>query len=243
MEYISIRDVPNAPSFGGSQNWFALDGDRKEYRIHKWGCGLIAAADCFLWLAQTNDRYRTRHTSLVQKGPCKDTLSSYKLFVKALYKKYIMIIPRWGLWIGHLIWMMNRYFGEFEMDLQARWSLPLTSGRKLKTIKKSLQNNLPVILLIGRTRKEILTFRKNKIGLRFYDTPECRRLSKTGIKNHYVVVTDIVKNPETDGEVLRIASWGKPYFVDFSEYCQYIAKHGDPITSSMITITKRRDKK
>ncbi|SHJ56236.1 hypothetical protein [Parasporobacterium paucivorans] len=240
-EYVKVKVLHDGCSFGGNQNWFALDGDRTEYRIHKRGCGLIAVGDIFLHLARTDSRYRTPYTSMILRDEAEPSVAEYKRYIQSLYRKYVWFIPGPGMWVMHLVWMMNQYFKGNGMDLKARWRFPPTRGWRKSVIKKSLKNHLPVILLLGRTRGEIFLLMKNKIGLNLYADEECSRILKTGVKNHYVVVTDILQKPGTKKTVLKISSWGKLYYIDYDEYCRYVSRYGDPITSSMIIIDKRRN--
>ena len=47
------------------------------------------------------------------------------------------------------------------------------------------------------------------------------------VKGHYVTVTGIIVDSETNKWWMKISSWGQEYYIDFSEYSSQI----DPLTN------------
>lgn len=56
-------------SYGGSQMWFPADRwTSKDYVLHNYGCGTIAAADLFLYLALQNKELKSPITEIALRG-------------------------------------------------------------------------------------------------------------------------------------------------------------------------------
>ena len=145
-------------------------------------------------------------------------------------KRYLGIIPGFGVPNFQLARAMNRYFRHYRIDLRARWCL--SSGKMLERIQDSLSKDYPVILAIGQN---IPFWRKKKLTL--YRQENGVYLPATETKAHYVVVTGM------ENGYLQISSWGKEYFISWKEYQEYGRKYSSFWASNICLIQEKKGKK
>ena len=226
--------------YGGNQMWFSDDNKRsKDYIICHYGCGTIATADLFLYLAIKSDLYRNGVTESVLQGTDSAYYKDYMSYVRkvnAYYtktKRYIAVLgPR-------IAYAFNSYARTYRFKLRARWKLGLSYYDMLASIEEMLSRDIPIILSIGPNTPFLW---KNN-GISFYtknviDEADRYHPVKSNVNSHYVTVTGIYNNLTDCKEkiMLRISSWGKLYYINYNEYRDYIDNHGDSLTSSMIYI-------
>lgn len=247
--------------YGGNQMWFP-DQNRKsrDNILHNYGCGTIATADLFLYLAIQNDAYRSGVTESVLQGTNSAYYKNYMSYVRKVNtyytktKRYIAVLgPR-------IAYAFNSYARTYQFRLRARWKLTLSYYDMLERIEEMLSRDIPVILSIGPNTPLLW---KNE-GVTFYSrdilneadnnssipSPSLYRYLpvKNNVNSHYVTVTGLYKMEKSnravqeqysngDGKImLRISSWGKLYYINYNEYRDYIDSIGGTFTSSMIYI-------
>jgi len=243
--------------YGGSQMWFPDNNKKsKDYIIHHYGCGTIATADLFLYLAIKSASYRTGVTESVLQGTDSAYYLDYMSYIRKINtyytktKRYIAVLgPR-------IAYAFNSYARTYRFNLRARWKLTLTYYDMLEHIEEMLSGDIPVILSIGPNTP--LLWKNDGIGFYVRESVDnqtnnaddkillpapdlyCYHTVKNKIHSHYVTVTGIYRNVEKNspGEkiLLRISSWGKKYYINYDEYRDYIDKSGGTFTSSMVYI-------
>lgn len=57
-----------------------------------------------------------------------------------------------------------------------------------------------------------------------------------GIGNHYFTVTGVLKDGVSHRTMLRIATWGAEYYIDYDEYRNYVDNVSGRWTSSIVSI-------
>ncbi|TAH69548.1 MAG: hypothetical protein EWM47_06740 [Anaerolineaceae bacterium] len=251
--------------YGGNQMWFSdTNKSSKDYIIHHYGCGTIATADLFLYLAIKADLYRTGVTESVLQGTDSAYYKDYMSYIRkvnAYYtktKRYIAVLgPR-------IAYAFNSYARVYQFGLRARWKLTLSYYDMIELMEEMLAKDIPVILSIGPNtpflwKNEGINFYKREIvdvqdnntdnessihhpDLYSYPT------AKVNVNSHYVTVTGIYKIAESkrvnsshesytkEKIMLRTSSWGKLYYINYDEYRNYIDNSGGTFTSSMIYI-------
>lgn len=221
--YLAVKTQADK-SFGGNQNWAT------GYMMRKYGCGVVAMGDVLIYLG-------------IHRLPCNTDLlygmlredgclsyPRYERYLRKMNKRYLGIIPGFGVPNFQLARAMNRYFRHYRIDLRARWCL--SSGRMLERIQDSLSKDYPVILAIGQN---IPFWRKKKLTL--YRQENGVYLPATETKAHYVVVTGM------ENGYLQISSWGKEYFISWKEYQEYGKKYSSFWASNICLIQEKKGKK
>ena len=221
--YLAVKTQADK-SFGGHQNWAT------GYMMRKYGCGVVAMGDVLIYLG-------------IHRLPCNTDLlygmlredgclsyPRYERYLRKMNKRYLGIIPGFGVPNFQLARAMNRYFRHYRIDLRARWCL--SSGKMLERIQDSLSKDYPVILAIGQN---IPFWRKKKLTL--YRQENGVYLPATETKAHYVVVTGM------ENGYLQISSWGKEYFISWKEYQEYGKKYSSFWASNICLIQEKKGKK
>lgn len=221
--YLAVKTQADK-SFGGNQNWAT------GYMMRKYGCGVVAMGDVLIYLG-------------IHRLPCNMDLlygmlredgclsyPRYERYLRKMNKRYLGIIPGFGVPNFQLARAMNRYFRHYRIDLRARWCL--SSGKMLERIQDSLSKDYPVILAIGQN---IPFWRKKKLTL--YRQENGVYLPATETKAHYVVVTGM------ENGYLQISSWGKEYFISWKEYQEYGKKYSSFWASNICLIQEKKGKK
>ena len=221
--YLAVKTQADK-SFGGNQNWAT------GYMMRKYGCGVVAMGDVLIYLGihqlpcNTDLLY-----GMLREDGCL-SYPRYERYLRKMNKRYLGIIPGFGVPNFQLARAMNRYFRHYRIDLRARWCL--SSGKMLERIQDSLSKDYPVILAIGQN---IPFWRKKKLTL--YRQENGVYLPATETKAHYVVVTGM------ENGYLQISSWGKEYFISWKEYQEYGKKYSSFWASNICLIQEKKGKK
>lgn len=240
--------------YGGSQMWFPENSRfSRNYVIHNYGCGTIAAADLFLYLAIKNSSCRNQLTESVLQGTDSVYYKDYINYVSQIDRS-LTKTKRWVAVLGpQLASAINTYAGDNQLKFSAKWKLNLSFYDMLEAMEEMLSKDIPVILSIGPNTPKLW----GKKGIPFYqqsiiELPDTSDNSsgislppkilyrykpvKQDINGHYVTVTGIRKDPNHRSIMLHISSWGKPYYINYEEYREYITEYGGTYTSSMVYI-------
>lgn len=200
---------------GGNQRWL------KSSSAQKYGCGLVAATDLLLYL----HRYGEGESPFFQGIP-QDPVpwELYDFCVSRLGKRYLPLLPPFGLNAWVLAAGLNRYFGTYRLPYRARWCvLPGELWQKIQTM---LSRDIPVILCIG------VNFPFPKHQLPLYPGEEGRREGGS-TRAHYVTVTGM------DEEWLRISSWGRVYRIRREDFDRYRKRHSCALYSNILWVERR----
>lgn len=256
--------------YGGSQMWFPADHrSSRDYILHNYGCGTIATADLFLYLALQNENMRTPETRKALNDAAQVNYENYYSYIRNINKKYtktkrIIAVP--GTKIASAV---NAYSKSYGLGYQAFWKLKLTYYDMLELMEEMLSKDIPVILSIGPNTPNIF----GKKGIPFYEIREIEyhesnntskdlaavsggnnstgseksgkvklpyyyKAVQQDVNSHYVMVTGIIKDDVASRIMLHISSWGKPYYMNYEEYRDYIESYSGTFTSSIVYIKK-----
>jgi len=242
--------------YGGSQMWFPTNHRySKDYILHSYGCGTIATADMFLYLALQNVTLQSPETEIALRGATEVSYDNYDPYVRIIndnYTKTRRIIAVLGPTIASAI---NKYSSSYNFGYQAIWKWSLTYYDMYDIIEEMLQQDIPVILSIGPNTPNLW----GKKGISFYERREIEYLENTElgseilkpyyykavkqvINGHYVTVTALIKDDVTSRIMLRISSWGKQYYVNYEEYREYVETTSGTFTSSVVYVKKNKSK-
>ena len=71
--------------YGGSQMWFpSTNRFSKDYILHNYGCGTIAAADLFLYLALKDESLRNPEVEIALQGTNSIMYAQYDSYIKII---------------------------------------------------------------------------------------------------------------------------------------------------------------
>lgn len=250
--------------YGGSQMWFATKRwASKDYILHNYGCGTIATADLFLYLALQNNALKSPETEIALRGGNQVIYDNYDPYVRTIddqYTKTQRVIAVLGTKIASAI---NAYSRSYGFGYQASWKLKLTYYDMLEMIEEMLSQDIPVILSIGPNTPNLW----GKKGVPFYEfkeidykeeeekssvdssvsetakpsivkKPYYYKVVNSDVNGHYVTVTGVIKDDVAGRIMLRISSWGKQYYINYEEYRDYIENTSGTFTSSIVYVKK-----
>lgn len=151
--------------YGGSQMWFPKDRwFSKNYILYHYGCGTIATADLFLYLAIRNEAYRNPITEAVLQGTESAYYADYLNYVKKI-DSYYTKTKRFVAVLGpHIATAINDYSRMFGLKYRAKWKWSLTYYDMLEAMEDMLSLDIPVILSIGPNTPKLW----GRKGISFY---------------------------------------------------------------------------
>jgi hypothetical protein len=171
----------------------------RDHQLRGCGCGLVAALDF-----------------CVYKGgfPPSSEQEEYRERIRELNRHYFFVVPFLGIAPYYYPLMVNRFLRKSGMPYRIRGT---ASARNTDAVRQMLEEDLPVIFCAGPAfpffgRKHRLTL--YKVGPDHQPVP-----SGQAVYAHFMTVTGIA---DIHGETwLRVASWGKTYYIRGSEYAEY----------------------
>ena len=142
--YLAVK-TQDGKSFGGNQNWAA------GCMMRRYGCGVVALGDvlAYLGIHQLSCNTDLLYGILREDGCL--SYPRYERYLRKINKRYLGVIPGFGVPNFQIPRAMNRYFRHYRIDLRARWCL--SSGKMLERIQDSLSRDYPVILAVGDVYK------------------------------------------------------------------------------------------
>lgn len=249
--YIPVRK-DSVTYYGGSQMWFSTKQKHsKDYVLYHYGCGTIATADLFLYLALQNNAQKSPVTDLVLDVTDSVNYADYDAYVHLINDRYTKTRKFIAVLGPKIASAINSYSNSYGLGYEASWKWKLTYYDMLDAISEMLSQDIPVILSIGPNTPNLW----GKKGISFYQQYEIDNSENTtniidalhpyryravihDINGHYVTVTGIIKDDIAGTIMLRISSWGKQYYINYEEYRNYIENTGGTFTSSLVYIKK-----
>ena len=220
--YLSFK-TQNGFSFGGSQTWCS------SRTLLKYGCGVVGMGDVLLYMGLHRPSCSTDLQYGIEREDGMLSTPRYERYLRRLRRKYLGIIPGFGV-PGFLVPLaMNRYFRHYRMDFRARWCVSHT--KLYRRIEESLAKDLPVLLAIGQN---IPFWGKHKLKL--YRQENGKYLPAAEVKAHFVVVTGL------ENGYLQVSSWGREYYISWQEYVSYVKKHSSFLVSNICLVAEKKKK-
>ena len=221
--YVSVLDG-SEPSYGGSQ---MRSPDKS---IARCGCGGVAALDLLLYL----DRYHCADSVPEFKSARQDgallVLSNerYQFLLKKLIRKYLPVIPPFGMNGLTLAAGVNLFFHRHKMPYRARWGV---SGKRIwHAAEEMLETDIPVIMAVG---PNFPFFWQNHKAAFYSETPDGALNCAAQVKAHFVVLTGL------NSELLKISSWGRMYYVKRREFETYVRRYSINYFSSILYVSRK----
>ena len=131
----------------------------------------------------------------------------------------------------------NDYCDSHDINYHASWNTDIS--RIKKNIINMLDNSIPCVLAIGPN------YFSDK-GIDFYDidndnlfNPYDLTIKKMENKNdHYVTVTGLLEDNINGNCLLEISSYGYKYYINYSDYHDYVFERMDYIFSNILYIER-----
>lgn len=221
--YLSVK-TQEGLSFGGSQTWCS------SRIMQRYGCGVVGMGDILLYMGLNRPSCGTDLQYGIQREDGNLSYPRYERYLRKIRRKYLGIIPGFGV-PGFLIpHAMNRYFRHYKIDFRARWCV--SQSKLYGRIEDSLARDLPVLLAIGQN---IPFWKRRRLGL--YRQENGQYFPAVEVRAHFVVVTGI------ENGYLQISSWGKEYYISWQEYLQFVRKSSSFFVSNICLISEKKRKK
>ena len=243
--YIQVANPPLTLTFGytsaygGNQSWFGdsiVDtvGSCTGIRVllANNGCGIIAANDVLMYLRGGNQTY--------QFDDYRDSvLTVSDSFVNLPYMNSAILDgqPSYGNFVYWYAYSqgVNSIPGAFSNEGYGCSYEMITSSNSdalLARIENSLTSDIPVILfesdLPGGDGVDMylgIYNRENYKSLSdFIDSSAIVNYSNS-LDLHYVTITGLINDNITNQIWLRVQSWGKIFYINYSEFVEYNANH------------------
>ena len=209
-------------SYGGNQMRLENKTERTV------GCGVVAALDLVLYLS----RYHIASAQSEIKSLLPDTWPleqwKYQSFIRLFRKKYFPLIPGHGINGLSLALGLDRIFIKYRMPFRAVWGVPYT--KLWSSIREMLEQDLPVVFSVGPNFPAF--WRHEKLRL-FVQRTDGSFVPGPQTHAHYVTITGM------DDQWLQIASWGRRYYIDRTEYISYVREHSTRLVSNILYIRKK----
>lgn len=218
-KYTAVRNPQKGvseglPSFGGSQTFFRSGKSRFDKYRASSGCGIVALNDVIAYL-KGHAEYRDAES---YKKAFKKT-SAMTLWIPVKFG-LSFIQQTAGLWFQFLI---------YRMPYRNYWCF--SKKKMFGRICDMLRNDIPVILCIPRVHGK----KSSSDLLPFYNEKAVRT---NGTNGHFVVVTGICQDESTSKIYFEISSWGNRYYIDYSEYLNFLKHHFNGLLGNIMYISK-----
>ena len=202
--------------FGGRQEWYDLDFRPK---IHKYGCGIVAAVNTYLYMA----------------GITRVTKIGYMSLVEEFIRMYPFSRFCLNTGLGALPWQMTSYIKRkcraAGIDVHPDWLGHAGLDNLYEKMKAALAEDTPVIWAFFNLKpSHKIQFYKYVKG-QFRDTYLDEHFLEhkyDGVNSHYVTVTAVYEQ-ENEGHLDRwveISSWGSKYYVNYKEFEVFVRNSG-----------------
>ncbi len=156
-------------SYGGSQMWFSKSNwNSIEHIIHTYGCGTIATADLFLYLASQKKEYNTTLTAIALQDSMQILYDNYLSYVLEVHNKYTKTKRYLAVLGPSLARAINNYSNQFTLGYVATWKWRLSYYEMLDQMESMLSQDIPVILSIGPNTPKLW----GRHGISFYEHKE-----------------------------------------------------------------------
>ena len=144
-------------------NWNSI-----EHIIHTYGCGTIATADMFLYLALQKKEYNTTLTAIALQDSMQILYDNYLSYVLEVHNKYTKTKRYLAVLGPSLARAINNYSNQFTLGYVATWKWRLSYYEMLDQIESMLSQDIPVILSIGPNTPKLW----GRHGISFYEHKE-----------------------------------------------------------------------
>lgn len=211
-------------SVGGSQTLL------KSAVLQRCGCGVVAALDLVRYLHLYETGCRTDFFTGVEDVNTLP-LPVYDLCAQRMRRTYVPVIYPIGTTGFSLAGGIDRYFRHYGLPWQAHWGV--AKGVLWQEIGRMLSDDLPVILSVGNQLPRF--WRRD--GAALYRRVGDAKYASARIHAHYVTVL------EMDEKWLKVASWGREYYLSKEEFLRYRDRESVNLLCNIVSIHRIAEEK
>lgn len=211
---LSVKNGPTRTT-GGNQQL----ADSRQLRT--CGCGIVSSTDMLLYLGR-----RGEGGGFVLAEGDDIGLRDYNRLLARLRKRYMPLIPHFGINGFNLSLGLNLYFLRYRIPMRAVWRIG--TRRLWERVGRMLEEDMPVILSIGPN----FPFFWKRRSLPLYEMRDGQYRKTASAIAHYVTVTGM------DEKWLRVSSWGTEYYISRQEYETYMRKTSCPLFTNIMDIRR-----
>lgn len=239
-DYVHVQTEDRC-TCGGNQGWFHDHIKNKNTRLENGGCGLVASCDLILYLLKRKINYSmdTEEMTLHEKRrtfiprsfiahPLEPiNREAYVQFLRKTSMLRYPIFPKLGSFNFEVLLYVNRMLRKINDERHLHFLWNNTKANRTRIIKEQLSLRNPVILILGQ---HFFRFGCKK-GVHFYrmEKDHTLTLAAKDIFCHFVTITGIYYPEDASKSMyLEITSWGKQYYIDYEQLCDYIKKYSMP---------------
>lgn len=215
QEFLAVLDGMREV-FGGRQEWY---DETYRPKLHKYGCGVVAAVNTYLYLAGITKVTKEGYMSLVEEFIQMCPLSRFCL----------------NTGLGVLPWQMSSYIKRkcraAGIRVNPDWLGRAGVDSLYEKMKAALSEDTPVIWAFFNLKPshkiQFYKYINGEYRDTYIDEHDMER-RYDDVNSHYVTVTAVYER-EVDGHLQRwveISSWGSRYYVNYEEFQSFVRNAG-----------------
>ena len=209
--------------------------------MHSSGCGIIAVADMFMYMfiSNNNDGYFYYGDWAMYLG------NNFKGINFDMYVFYIMVISNYfkmydgpinGTVAAYLPFSLKMSINVIsflnDMGLDVKWGKSTNSKKCFNNMKDMIKNDIPVVFSCSVRESKALQlycFKEHVYTIDDYVKDDGNYEEAPKVDSHYMVATGIVEYSDDvkhlvgGNKMIRIATYGKEYYVDFDDYADRLS--------------------
>lgn len=214
-------------TYGGDQEWW----NNEDKDISNYGCALIAGTNVLLHWLRTSERgnkYLESRQNLLNK------IVDQKVFMSfaAEVNEKIGVFHNFGTVGPQISFGLRQFSKKNNLHLDSDWIGRVFLKNSIKQlqskIKKKLEKGIPTIISLGAPLGEYLGLNgaevkyEDKVKM-YISKSSFVEYEKTDIPfyNHYVTVTGLVIDKQSNTCKLITSSWGEKFFIEMAECFRY----------------------
>lgn len=234
----TVRNDNSNKSYGGYQGWMGKYGYTKDVKefcnksvtgntMHSNGCGIIAVADMFMYMFISNNGYFNDGTSQIDIGNNFNNIkfTTYVNYVKSISNFFEMYDwPINGTVSDYLSGNLKKGIKSIsslnDLDLDVTWDNNTDSKKCFKKMKEMIKNDIPVVFSCNISDfLQLYRFKEHGYTTDGGETPNSHYMVATGI----IEYSDDVETFVGRKKMVRIATYGKEYYMDFEDYADILS--------------------
>jgi len=192
--------------------------------IRKCGCGIVAAADLFLYMHRhIKGCLCSLFSSFDDTGIIEmdDFLPIYKILAP-----YFVMIPPFGINGLMLALGINVFFRRYHYPFIAQWGV--LPSRLWPSIEEMLNNDLPVIITVGPDFPKVW----QKHSTVMYSETASGNVRTAKVRAHFMMLTEL------DNEWMHVSSWGRRYSIKRTDYQEFIKQYSSSLVCNIVYLRR-----